>query len=659
MLPKILRSLSPIALVAAAFNFVAPATLVAQATSSLVTTRLTQPIDENARVTLKGTVSPLARAANDRGAAPDSMPLSRLTLVLKRSDAQESALKQLISDLHTPGSASYHKWLTPDAFGKQFGPSDQDLATIQSWLASHGFSVTKVNAGRQSLEFSGNVSQFRAAFHTQIHKYMVNGETHYANSTDPQIPAALASVVAGFASLNNFRPRSPMKLLGHALWNPQTHQATPQWTYPVGTGENFAIAPGDFAMQYDVPNSTLNPSYTGTTYDGTGQTIAIVNESNINIAAVNAFRSTFGLPANPPQVIIDGNDPGIDGVNNPDGPNDASGEAYLDVEWSGAVAPGAQIDLVIAADTELEGGLFLAMEHAVYANVAPIISLSFLGCEAAQGAAGNAFINNLWEQAAAQGITVMVSSGDGGSAGCDNFDSQQYAVNGLAVNGLSSTPYNVSVGGTDFYYSDYQNSSALNTQLNTYWNRNATNSPVTSLLHNIPEQPWNDSQYGLDVVNLYALTGNTSIAGGSGGASTVYTKPSWQTGTGVPSANSRYLPDVSLFAADGLNYSYYAFCGGADGDCQGSSNGNPVQISGAGGTSISSPAFAGIMALVNQKYGRQGQADFVLYPLATQYPAGLQRRESRNQLRPLQRRDNQRRTTAARLHRRRQPHHCH
>ena len=192
MLPKILRSLSPIALVAAAFNFVAPATLVAQATSSLVTTRLTQPIDENARVTLKGTVHPLASAANDRGAAPNSMPLSRLTLVLKRSDAQESALKQLISDLHTPGAASYHKWLTPDAFGKQFGPSDQDLATIQSWLASHGFSVTKVNAGRQSLEFSGNVSQFRAAFHTQIHKYMVNGETHYANSTDPQIPAALA-----------------------------------------------------------------------------------------------------------------------------------------------------------------------------------------------------------------------------------------------------------------------------------------------------------------------------------------------------------------------------------------------------------------------------------------------------------------------------------
>jgi len=621
MLPKILRALSTIALVAAASSFVTPASLVAQATSSLVTTRLTQAINENSRVTLKGTVYPLANAANDRGAAPDSMPLSRLTLVLKRSDAQESALKKLIGDMHTPGSASYHKWLTPDEFGKQFGPSDQDLATVEAWLQSHGFGITRVNPGRQSIEISGNVSQFRNTFHAQIRKYMVNGETHYANASDPQIPTALAPVVGGFASLNNFRPRSPMRLLGHALWNPQTHQATPQWTYPVGTGENFAIAPGDFAVQYDVPNSTLNPGYTGTTYDGTGQTIAIVNESNINIAAVNAFRTTFGLPANPPQVIIDGNDPGIDGINNPDGPNYASGEAYLDVEWSGAVAPGAQVDLVIAADTALESGLYLAMQHAVYANVAPIISLSFLGCELAQGTSGNAFISQLWEQAAAQGITVMVSSGDGGSAGCDNFNSQQYAVQGLAVNGLSSTPYNVSVGGTDFYYSNYQNATALDTQLSTYWNRTATNSPTTSLKSRIPEQPWNDSQFGLDAINYYSEKGSTLIVGGGGGVSTVYNKPSWQTGTGVPADSHRDIPDVSLFAADGLNYSYYAFCGGADGDCQGSSNGNPVQISGAGGTSISSPAFAGIMALINQKYGRQGQADFVLYPLAAQFPA--------------------------------------
>src|SRR5271154_2657056 len=171
MLAKILRSLSPLAFAAAALTLIAAAPLVAQtAAPSLVTTRLTQPVDENSRVTLKGTVSPLARAANDRGAAPDSMPLDRIQVVLKRSDAQESALKQLITDLHTPGSASYHKWLTPDQFGKQFGPSDQDIATVEAWLQSKGFSITKLNPGKQTLEISGSVSQFRDAFHTQIHK---------------------------------------------------------------------------------------------------------------------------------------------------------------------------------------------------------------------------------------------------------------------------------------------------------------------------------------------------------------------------------------------------------------------------------------------------------------------------------------------------------
>ena len=287
MLAKILRSLSPIAFAAAALTLIAPALLVAQATSSLVTTRLTQPIDENSRVTLKGTLHPLASAANDRGAAPDSMPLDRVQVVLKRSDAQESALKQLITDLHTPGSASYHKWLTPDQFGKQFGPSDQDIATLESWLQSKGFSITRLNPGKQTLEISGNVAQFRDAFHTQIHKYLVEGQTHYANAADPQIPSALAPVFGGFTSLNNFRGKNYAKVLGKATYDPRTDKATPLWTTGPGTpaiDNNYVLAPGDFAVQYD-----LNPLYAAGV-NGSGQTIAIVNDSNINIYLVNQFR---------------------------------------------------------------------------------------------------------------------------------------------------------------------------------------------------------------------------------------------------------------------------------------------------------------------------------------------------------------------------------
>jgi subtilase family serine protease len=549
-------------------------TVASQAQRAGPAVRVVNAIDESQRVTLTHTVSPLANAVNDRGAAPDGMQLDRMQLVLQRSPDQETALRQLIAQVHAPGSPNYHQWLTPDQFGAQFGASDQDIATIESWLGSHGFAVSKVNPGRGSIEFSGSVAQLRDAFHTQIHKYAVNGETHYANANDPQIPAALAPVIGGFASLNNFHPKSYVKKLGKASLNPTTHQVTPSWTWGNSSGENFVLAPGDFAVQYD-----LQPLYTANV-NGAGQTIAIINDSNINIDLVNQFRTLFGLPANPPQVIIDGNDPGVDGINNPDGPNGDSVEAYLDVEWSGAVAPDATIDLVVAGDTSLESGLVLAMEHAVYGNVAPVISLSFGECESALGST-NSFLNGLWEQAAAQGQTVMVSSGDNGSAGCDNDNTQEYAISGQAVSGFASTPYNIAVGGTDFYYSDYATGGA---SIANYWSTTTTQLPAVSITGYVPEQPWNNGPYGLDIFNQFTSDGSTSIAGGSGGASNCatgtyntngqttacsagYPKPSWQSGTGVPSDNVRDLPDVSLFAANGDNYSFYPICA-TDGDCQ-------------------------------------------------------------------------------------------
>lgn len=612
--------------------FAAP--LPAQNTAATVPSRLTQPIDESVRVTLHGYIAPQANPANDRGAAPDSMPLERLHLFLKRSPAQEADLQQLVSQMHTPGSANYHKWLTPTQFGQQFGPTDQDIATVESWLSSHGFEVTGVKPGKQVIEFNGNVAELRDAFHAQIHRYQVNGNIHYATATEPDIPAALAPVVAGFASLNDFQPHTFTHVLGTASYNPKTDRATPNWTYGNSSGISFVVAPGDFAVQYDLPTST--------TEQGQGETIAILDFANVNMDLVKQFRSMFGLPTNNlPQVIIDGNDPGIDGINNPDGPNYASIESYLDVEWAGAIAPQATIDLVVAADTALESGGLLAAEDAVYSNLAPIISSSIDvgGCEQTAGEL-NAFMSSLWEEAAAQGQTVVVAAGDSGSAGCDNENTEEYAVNGLGVNSWASTPYNVAVGGTDFYYSGYQNLTLQD--LATYWGTSPTQDPETSLLKPIPEQPWNDSQYGLDAVNINSTT-YTNIVGGSGGASSSavcadndwdadtgecdstlsgYPKPAWQTGTGTQTDKVRDIPDVSLFAADGLNYSYYPICA-SDGDCQTPSGSNLYQITGVGGTSAAAPAFAAIMALVDQKYGPQGQADFVLYPLKNQYPAAF------------------------------------
>jgi len=623
-----------------------PAALHAQSVgaSSQIPSRISGPISESSLVTLKGNVSPLATTANDRGAAPASLQLSQMHLVLKRTAAQQTALTQLIQAQHDPSSPQYHKWLTPAEFGAKFGPSQQDVQRIESWLSSQGFSNVKADPGNLTIRFDGSVSQLQNTFHTTYHQYAINGQMHYAAATEPMIPSALAPVVKGFVSLNDFPVRSYSRKLGLATYNPETHKATPQWTYPEGNGESFVLSPQDFGVEYDLPNPALNSSYSGTTYDGTGQTIAIINDSNINVSLVNSFRSLFNLPANPPQVIIDGNDPGIDGVNNPDGSNGDSSEAYLDVEWAGAVAPKATVDLVIAADTASESGLILAAEHAVYSDLAPVMSVSFGNCEASLGASSNEFLSNLWEQAAAEGITVIVSSGDSGSAGCDNPNTETYATKGTGVNGFASTPYNVAVGGTDFYYSSWnQGTNAIDTQLGTYWSGQTSTTPTESLKQYIPEQAWNDSQFGDDILNYYNLTGSSTIVGGGGGASsdaycsgtissstgscsvnlTGYPKPAWQSGTGVPSDKVRDVPDVSLFAADGINASYYPICA-SDGDCQSASGSNPVQITGIGGTSAAAPAFAGIMALVNQATNnRQGQADMVLYPLAAQYPAAF------------------------------------
>src|SRR6185437_3626256 len=262
-----LRTL-PLCAVAAALLF--SAVVLAQQPAPAV--RITGPIDPQQLVTLHGTVHPLANAQNDRGPAPDSMELDRLHLVLKRSPAQEADLRQLVQEQNTPGSPNYHKWLTPAEFGARFGPSDQDLSTVENWLAGQGFTVNRIEPGRQTLDIAGTVGLLGSAFHTQIHRYMVNGQMHYANANAPQIPAALAPVIGGFASLNNFHLKSYSERLGEASYNPSTGQAKPSWTIGSGsfdyTTYNFVLSPADFAVQYNLP----------ATLKGDGQTIAIVNE---------------------------------------------------------------------------------------------------------------------------------------------------------------------------------------------------------------------------------------------------------------------------------------------------------------------------------------------------------------------------------------------
>jgi hypothetical protein len=618
------------------------ATLRAQ--KSAVVSRVTETVDDTQTVTLKGNVHPLARAANDQGAVADSQPMTRMMLLLQRSPAQELSLRQLIDAQQTKGSGSYHTWLTPDQFGTQYGPSDSDVQAVTDWLTRQGFQVTKVAAGKTVIEFDGIAGQVRNAFHTEIHKFVTNGETHFGNVSDPAIPEALAPVVAGVVALHNFPKHPNVRKSGLYRRTKGSNELQPLFTY--GNPANYALGPGDFAKVYNIPAGAT----------GAGESIAVIAQTNINTQDVVDFRSMFGLPAYssvctsalPPtcqfSVIVNGVDPGIQG---PNSATDDEIESDLDTQWAGAVAPGANIYLIVSQSTianlsQVSQGVDLSALYAVDNNLAPVISDSYSNCEAALLTAGNQFYNSLWEQAAAQGITVAVSSGDSGPAGCDPIASidPNAATQGVAVNGLASTPFNVAVGGTDFDPSTKGNA--------TYWN--ATSDTVNSALGYIPEITWDDSACAMAYpANCTAVdtTNGTDISAGSGGPSNCvvgtadssgnvtcakntnfpnygYPKPAFQSAL-TPADNVRDIPDVSFFASSGGPPSSgtgvaYVICQ-SDANSQGASCSlaTPYQDFGlVGGTSASTPAFAAIMALVNQSTGqRQGNANYVLYSLAS------------------------------------------
>jgi Pro-kumamolisin, activation domain/Bacterial Ig-like domain (group 3) len=638
----------------------------AWAQKAAVPSRITEAVDDSRTVTLKGNVSPLARPQFDQGPVPDSQPMTRMMLLLQRSPAQELALQKLMDAQQTKGSGSYHAWLSPEQFGAQFGPADADVQTVTDWLTHEGFQVNKVSAGKTVIEFDGTAGQVRTAFHTEMHKFVVNGEEHMANVSDPSIPEALAPVVAGTVALHNFSKHPNIVKNGLYRREKGSNQLEPLFTY--GNPAHYALGPGDFGKIYNIPSTAT----------GAGKSIAIIAQTNINTQDVVDFRSMFGLPAYssvctsglPPtcqfSVIINGVDPGIIGPNSVScvGSTDDEVESDLDTEWSGALAPSANIYLVVSETTcansnQISMGVDLSALYAVDNNVAPIISDSYGMCESMLGQAGNQFYSSLWEQAAAQGITVSVAAGDSGSAGCDPSADPDAATTGVAVNGLASTPYNTAMGGTDFDPSTTGNPA--------YWTSNSGGTDVvTSAIGYIPEITWDDSACALafytsgtpctTVDTTYA----SDIAAGSGGPSNCisgsynantsvetcatvsglygYAKPSFQSGL-TPADSLRDIPDVSFFGSNGGPLSggtdvAYVICQ-SDTNPQNSSTPTGAScnittpyedFSLVGGTSAATPAFAAVMALVDQALGgRQGNANYVLYSLAaadTNYGSG-------------------------------------
>jgi hypothetical protein len=556
----------------------------------------------------------LAQPRFDLGRTDSSMILHGVTLTFRPTAAQQSDLNNLLAQQQDRSSPNYHKWLTPSQFADRFGMTQSDIASVTAWIESQGLTVTSIANSRSQISFDGTVAQIESLFNTEIHDYLVNGEIHFANTSNPSIPAALSSSVLSVGHLHNFLPKARAKFR-------QLSDADPDFTSHVSG--NHYLAPGDFATIYDVQGLY------NTGIDGTGQKIAITGQSSINLNDIANFRSNSGLGANVPTLLL------VPGEGTSTRCPGDEGESDLDVEWSGGVAKNAGITLVYVGLNSRETcsgnrqfGAFDALQYAIDQNIAPVISNSYGNCEAGTGSAYAQTMRGWIQQANAQGQTVISAAGDSGAADCDYQVAS--ATQGFAVDLPAAIPEVTGMGGTEFSGDAAATVTGGNAGATSYWSGTTGGADtVSSALSYIPEIGWNDT------------AGGGNIAASGGGASIFFTKPSWQTGTGVPADGKRDVPDLALNAS--VDHDGYLFCSedGANGaitpSCVSgfrvSSGGNLTVV---GGTSVAAPTFAGIIALLNQQLGASGLGNVnpTLYSVAVSNPPAFHDTTSGNNIVP-------------------------
>lgn len=529
----------------------------AAAQSARPTARVLDRLDNGKNFVLTANTHPLIASSTDQGEVDGSVMFPRIAIHFKMTDAQQADLQQLLKAQQDKSSSLYHKWLTPEQFAARFGASEADVNQVSAWLQGMGFTDVTVARGRTFISMTGTAAQVKYAFQAPVHRYVLNGETHHAISVDPTLPQALQGIVSGIRGLNDFHPHARARRV-----------IQPKFTSSI-SGNHF-MAPGDFYTIYGVAQLLAN----GIT--GTGQSIAIAGQTDIQVSDIEAFQTASGLTVNDPQIVLDGTDPGTS--------TDDLSEADLDIEWSGAIAPGATIIYVNSSDA------FTSVVYAIDNNLAPIVSVSYGACEAQVGSTSLASLNTMFQQASAQGITIVGPAGDQGAADCDSTTGQTTARHGLAVDFPASSPYVTGAGGSEF-----------NEGTGTYWNttNNANSGSATSY---IPEMAWNDTALG------------AGLAAGGGGASGVFPKPSWQLGTGVPSDGARDVPDIALNASP--NHDGYLICTG--GSCVNGYRDANSNLQVFGGTSCAVPTFAAIVALIDQSTNsHQGNVNPTMYALAS------------------------------------------
>ena len=640
-------------------NVLLLASLFSSLTYAVTPDRISGVVTGSPNVTLRGNVHHKALPKYDQGLVDSSFRLGYVTLLTQPTASQQKALKQLLIEQQDPRSQNYHKWLTAQEYADRFGLSHGDVQKLTDWLKSQGFTIASVARGRNWIVFGGTASQMQSAFGTEIHRYNVGGEMHFANANAPRIPAALSGIVSGFRGLDDFRPKPAIVRNARAA-RPGYYDNLFQPPSP----PDF-LAPGDIATIYDI-----KALYTAGS-DGTGQKLAIAGQTDVYLDDLNDFRGGFGLSqisgctTNSSGVITACNATNFKYVLNGPDPGVSTGdltEADLDLEWSGAVARNAQI---VYINSGTANGVWDSWYYAVD-NVdtlqAKVISLSYGSCEFFDNfvlsSTGQALADELeLMKANTEGITFVNSSGDSGAAACDggvNSATQNLAVGGLAVSYPASSPEVTGVGGTAVNYPTGYGTSYWGTANGTDGGSVLANGPQNGY---VPEQAWNDDE---ELAVIYSTVFNTAlgwqenyaiVATGGGlsncaeqtadnlNCSAGFPKPTWQTVTLSGQPNVRFAPDVSMNGSP--NFPGYIFCTAQDawdsnftsststcspGGTAGISSaltltdpktGNPAP-SLVGGTSAAAPVFAGVVVLLNQYLGTGGLGNInqTLYLLA-------------------------------------------
>ena len=546
--------------------------IAASAQADAPVRRITQAIGPGV-VSLRGNVHPLAQVRYDRGRADGEQLLRGISLYFRLSDAQQQALDQLLRQQQDSASPAYHAWLSPAGYRERFGMNLEDLSAVQSWLRAQGFSIDDIAVNANRISFSGSVAQVEAAFHTEMHRYRVNGENHLANATPPLLPSALSAVTLELRNLADFRPRARVRSLRGRV-------AAPRFTSSISG--NHYLAPRDFATIYGAQ------ALYSAGISGAGQKIAVVGQSAIRNSDISAFRSAAGLSSNLPASILVPHS----GTSTVQAESGDEAESDLDLQWSGAIAPDASLYFVYTG-SDSNYGVFDALSYAVDNDTAPLISLSYGACEQDYAGSDIAAMEAILKQANSQGQTVVAASGDSGAADCDSSSADSIvssATQGLAVDYPASSAYVTGVGGT-----------AFNEGSGSYWSA-GNDAYNASALSYIPETAWNDTS---------AANG---LEAGGGGKSLLFTKPAWQSGSGVPADGARDVPDLALAASPG--HDGYLYC--SEGSCSNGFRDSSDYLTVAGGTSFGAPSFAGVLALLAQKNGGAalGNINSRLYALA-------------------------------------------